>query len=351
MPRDLIWTGVLLLAALAGAGGRFVASRLRRHTEGSGAAHGQEPRLSLENPLMVPRPGQVEWDERFRLIFAVSPIGIELFDADGRLVEINHAALATFGVTDPASLAGFNLFADPNVPDGVKERIRRGEQAHFELNFDFERVRTRQLDEISNAGTRSFEVMITPFACAETGVIGGYLAQIQDISDRKRTEVALRESEERLALAVRGADLGLWDWDLRTGQIKTNERWATMLGYEPDELEHDLDALNELVHPDDLDGLREALSNHLDGRTPDYRSEHRLRTKDGGWLWVLDTGKIVERDWDGRPLRLAGTHLDISYRKRVEEAVGPVSEVDGSVSPAPASPVLRPITAESCRSQ
>lgn len=153
----------------------------------------------------------------------------------------------------------------------------------------------------------------------------GRLREIQavgrDITARKQIEAALHATSERLALALEGADLGTWDWDLPSGKVVFNERLSGMLGYTAAEFPPHLDSWERLVHPDDLPRVRASLQDHLEGRTPSYETEHRLRHKDGGWIWVLDKGKVTERDAHGRPRRACGTHLDITHRKRTEQAL------------------------------
>ncbi len=141
----------------------------------------------------------------------------------------------------------------------------------------------------------------------------------KDITARKRAEQALRESEERLALGLAGADLGMWDRDVRTGDAVYNERWAEMLGYALAEIEPHTRAWQQLVHPDDFPRVRQELDAHIEGRTPVYEAEYRMRTKGGGWKWILARGRVVERDENGLPLRITGTHLDITARKQAEE--------------------------------
>ena len=124
----------------------------------------------------------------------------------------------------------------------------------------------------------------------------------------------------RLEIAVTGANLGTWDWDIPTGRVTFNQRWAEMLGYRLDEIEPHVQAWEGLLHPEDKPGVMAALSAHLEGRTAAYSTEHRLRTRSGDWRWVLDTGRVLSRDSSGAPLRAAGIHLDITVRKRLEEA-------------------------------
>jgi PAS domain S-box-containing protein len=125
-------------------------------------------------------------------------------------------------------------------------------------------------------------------------------------------------SEQRLELALMGADLGLWDWNLETREVVINDRWAEMLGYTLDETQPHYDGWARLVHPEDLPQVMAALRGHLQGALPFYEIEHRLRTKTGEWKWVLSRGKVLERDGKGRPVRAAGTHMDISVRKELE---------------------------------
>jgi len=139
-----------------------------------------------------------------------------------------------------------------------------------------------------------------------------------DLTARVRAERAVRDSQEHLRVAVLGGDLGLWDWDLPTGRVVFSERWAQMLGYTVGEVEPQVSSWERLVHPDDMPGVRALLDAHLQGETPHYSSEHRMRHKDGHWVWVLDCGAVVARGPDGTPLQVAGTHLDISSRKAAE---------------------------------
>jgi len=139
-----------------------------------------------------------------------------------------------------------------------------------------------------------------------------------DITARVLCEREVRDGQEHLRLAVLGGDLGLWDWDLATGRVVFSDRWAEMLGFAVGELEPHLSSWERRVHPDDLPGVRVLLGAHLRGETPLYQAEHRLRHKDGHWVWVLTCGAVVARASDGKPLQVAGTHLDISARKVAE---------------------------------
>lgn len=150
---------------------------------------------------------------------------------------------------------------------------------------------------------------------------GRIVAIYNNVTERKRAEQLLRDSEERLELAMQGAGLGMWDHDLQTGQAVRSRRWAEMLGYSPDEIANNTDAWKALIHPDDRVAVDEAAREHETGRTRVFQVEHRMRTKSGEWKWILNWGKVVERDRNGAPLRASGIHLDITERKRVEQAL------------------------------
>lgn len=155
---------------------------------------------------------------------------------------------------------------------------------------------------------------------AKHGLVGG-IGVTLDITDRKRREEELRRTRERLELALGAADLAMWDWNLVSGELAFNPRWAKMRGYRPDEIRGHVDTWTSGVHPEDWPGVELVLEEHFRGRRPYYETEHRVRTKSGQWIWILDRGKVVARNERGEPVRMAGTELDITSRKQVEDAL------------------------------
>ena len=133
--------------------------------------------------------------------------------------------------------------------------------------------------------------------------------------------VALRNNEARWKHALESAGDGVWDWTLTTGATVLSQRFANMYGYGMDELATAIDEIDQLVHPDDIDQLIHTRREHIEGRTPTYANEHRLRCKDGTWKWALTRGMVIERDAEGHPVRMIGTHTDITERKRNEALV------------------------------
>ena len=148
-----------------------------------------------------------------------------------------------------------------------------------------------------------------------------YLSVGTDITARKQAERALQEEQERLANVLRGTDAGTWDWNIETGAVAFDARWASIVGYGPHELQQHIDTRIELSHPDELAASREQLRLHLSGKIDLYSFEGRLRHRDGHWVWVMDRGRVVQRDATGRALRIMGTLLDISQGKAAEAAL------------------------------
>ncbi|MBK7981881.1 MAG: PAS domain S-box protein [Ignavibacteriae bacterium] len=148
--------------------------------------------------------------------------------------------------------------------------------------------------------------------------IGGIIIFSELITKQKQTENDLKLSEQRLNVALEGAELGTWLWNVKTDETVFNNRWAEMLGYLKSEISENFYNWESRIHPDDLPFVKILLDNHLLGKTKFYESEHRLKHKNGKWIWILDKGKIIERDQKGQPLILAGTHLDITAKKEAE---------------------------------
>ncbi|MBX3745279.1 MAG: PAS domain-containing protein [Verrucomicrobiae bacterium] len=138
---------------------------------------------------------------------------------------------------------------------------------------------------------------------------------------RSHAVAELHASEERLRLALWAANQGLFDLNLKTGEAIVTPEYATMLGYDPADFRETNDRWLQRLHPDDRESVRATFLDYLAGRIPTYQVEFRQRTRSGDWKWILSLGKLVERDAEGRPLRMLGTHTDISARKQTEAAL------------------------------
>ncbi|MFU8878048.1 MAG: PAS domain S-box protein, partial [Wenzhouxiangellaceae bacterium] len=149
--------------------------------------------------------------------------------------------------------------------------------------------------------------------------VGWVVATFSDISARVRTEEALKESEERLSLALEGAHLGMWDWHLDTREFTFNRIAALMLGYRQSDVAASVEAVRALAHPDDQQRLADAMQKHLKGFTPQFDIDVRMQRKSGGYAWTNMRGRITERDANDRPVRVTGMMIDISQRKELED--------------------------------
>ncbi len=141
----------------------------------------------------------------------------------------------------------------------------------------------------------------------------------REIKERERTEMKLRQSEERYALAIDGANDGIWDIDLQKGEAFYSPRWKMMLGYEDDEIFSSLEEWQSRIHPDDFDLVMETRKAYLEGLIPAYEVKYRLRHKSGSYRWIRARGACL-RDSQGKPYRMAGSHTDITERKMMKEA-------------------------------
>jgi PAS domain S-box-containing protein len=242
---------------------------------------------------------------RDALLDAVTSV-FYVLDADGRLVLINRAVEHFLGDralepgADVATL--FGEHQEAAVRASLQRVLAEGhDRAEFEFTgsdgprrFLFNGVRL-------DVGGRTL--------VAGTGV---------DVTDHHGLIEALRETEERARLAISSANLGLFDVDLRTGSMQVNSQYALMLGYDPQEYREDLTGWLQRVHPDDRDRVRRAQDDCREGRTGQYRTEMRLRTRSGDYRWILAQGSIVQRTVGGAPVRMLGAHLVIDERKQAE---------------------------------
>jgi PAS domain S-box-containing protein len=147
------------------------------------------------------------------------------------------------------------------------------------------------------------------------------IGTVQDTTDTLEAQEQIVNDRRRLELALEAGELGFWDWHIPTSTVQFGGQWASMLGYSLDEIEPNVSAWEKLVHPDDKALIFEVLSKHLEGKTPVYETEHRLLAKNGSWVWVLDRGRVVERDEGGAAVRAIGIHSNITHKRGVQEAM------------------------------
>jgi PAS domain S-box-containing protein len=240
----------------------------------------------------------------------LSPDGIFLSRSNS-IFFVNPAAVRLFGAVSPDQIVGQSplRFFPPERHPQIRERVRQLLMGKS--------VPAVEETIVGLDGTiREVEIIGTLFEDLSDRSIQ---VIVRDITERKRTETALRESEERLSLAFAGAQEGVWDWNLETGAVVYSSHWRKMLGYGEDEIEPHVSVWERLLHPDDRAAVREVVDGVLRGER-DYTLEFRLRHKDGHYIHVLSRGYPVRRA-DGFVSRIVGTHFDLSERKRAEEAL------------------------------
>ncbi len=170
-------------------------------------------------------------------------------------------------------------------------------------------------------GTLYFEAQtVTPVA-GRNGKIVNFIIVKKDITEKLNAKEALMDSELRWQFALEGAGDGLWDWDIKTGRVFFSKQWKSMFGYDDDEPGDTIVYLKSMIHPEDIIGFNDDLEKHFCRQTEVYQNEHRVLCKDDTYKWIMDRGNVVSWSSDGKPLRIIGTHTDISDRKKIEKSL------------------------------
>jgi two-component system, sensor histidine kinase and response regulator len=254
-------------------------------------------------------------EQRFQVLFEHSSDPLMIYDEFG-VIDCNDAAVRLWRAPSKTSLlrrrpSEFSPACQPSGQSSSQCAAELDTLARRHGQHRFEWVHQR-----FDGSCFPAEVTLTPVEIGDLEVIFGVW---HDLTERKRAELLLRESRERLELALEGAELGLWDWNLLTNDVFFDDHSVVMLGYEPGELRARFETWTMLVHPEDSSRALAEIEAHVRGDVETYRAEFRLRAKNGEWQWIQSRGKVVERDSDGRPIRMAGTHMDISDRRKTEE--------------------------------
>ena len=254
--------------------------------------------------------------ERHKLSQAVeqSPASIVITDPEGRIEYVNRQFLQTTGYALEEVLG-----QNPRV-------LKSGETPPEEYTALWNAIRHGQtwrglFHNRKKNGELYWELAQISPICDEQGRITHYLGVKENVTAQKAIEDALRDSEQRLQQVLEGANDGFWDWNVVTGEALFSPRWAEMLGYDLIEIDPHIRTWETLVHPDDMRQCQTALQAHFAGEAPRYQCEYRMLAKNGEWRWILDRGKVTARDTDGQPLRMAGTHTDVTERRSMEETL------------------------------
>lgn len=257
-----------------------------------------------------------ESEQRFRRAMEDSAIGIAIVGIDGRIQETNPAFAAMLGYSkeEIEALTFFQITHPDDVQIGreTMDGIRAGTVNAFQFEKRY----------LKKDGTPVWAYLAGSVIRDEKSGRPLYLvSQIEDIDARKQSEARIAEAETRWNFALASAGQGVWDLDMRKGGTTYSAAWVKMLGYAEGELDGDPDRWLTMIHPDDRENVAEADRAHLEGKTPFFEAEFRMRHKDGHWVWILDRGKTLERDSEGRLIRAIGSLTDITQRKQAEESL------------------------------
>mgnify|MGYP001545071630 CR=1 FL=1 len=236
-----------------------------------------------------------------------SPMAMFIADGKGRYVDVNTAACRLVGFEREELL-------HMSIPDLSASPVEFDSPAtpSFARLKETGRLQTETILRCKDGG----QVAVMLDAVRLSG--NRFMAFCQDITPRRAAENALAKSEERMALALESVRDAVWDWHVDTGEVYFSPRWYTMLGYAPYEMPQEFDTWSSLLHPEDVSKTMEILTSHMESGQP-FQMEFRLRNKAGQWQWILDRGRVVEKDEQGKAKRLLGTHMDIAERKQIED--------------------------------
>lgn len=242
-------------------------------------------------------------------LYDFAPVGYLTLTHEGQIVEVNLTAAGLFGVDRQKLLRRrFSAFVAPQDSD------------RWYLFFS---------GAMSHNGRQNIKLTLKYCDGTEFPTQLDCLCLTSDdkestlritLTDSRPAEAALHETEKHsLSMVLASANMGSWDWNIKTERIIFNEHWSRMRGYRLEKTELHFSTWKNSIHPDDLLAYHAALTAHLENRTPFFQSEYRIRTQSGSWIWLLSRGTVIQREIDGNPLRMLGIEMDITESKYIDE--------------------------------
>lgn len=250
-----------------------------------------------------------ESEHKYRTLYEESKDAVFLINKDGCFSHANNQALKLLGY-EMGEIVGMHVTA-------------------LHLPEEVELARSKFVNDLKSSGALEFESVLVHksgeqidvdiFARVYDKERGFVQAIVRDITQQKRNALLIKQSEERFGLAIEGANLGTWDWNLLTGEVYTNEYWINLQGYKVEEIEPTIRWWRSLIHQDDIKKIDKLMNEHRAGKSEMYDAEFRVKDKSGNYRLINDIGKVSERDEEGDPIRFSGIHVDITERKKVEK--------------------------------
>jgi diguanylate cyclase (GGDEF)-like protein/PAS domain S-box-containing protein len=269
-------------------------------------------------PLSAPQTGDNPWKLALQTTLASISQGICMVDAQGRislfnarlceLIEVSESFLATRPTLHELGL--YQLERGDFGPDACL--VESGAR-NYVIKSCLGEIPPHYLRVTQSGRTLEIKTQTLPD--------GALVRTFADVTDYVQAATALRDNEELWKLALESTGDGVWDWHIPSGKEFFSKRLIEMYGFDQNDLFDQTDMLDARTHPDDLAQMHRDRQAHFNGFTPTYINEHRIRCKDGNWKWVLTRGMVISRDAQGQPLRMTGTHTDISERKKSEALI------------------------------
>lgn len=273
----------------------------------------QEQRLEHQLALQTAQDAAMRERSILRTLIDTLPDLIWLKDTNGVYLACNHRFEQFFGARE-REIVGKTDY------DFVEKALADFFRAHDRAVMD-KKASSVNEEEITFAADGHRELLRTtkiPMFDENSQLIG-VLGIGNDTTQQKIAKQALENGEMQLRFVLEGSELGFWDWDIAAGTVIRNERWANMLGYTHEEIQKTTQQWTDFIFPDDHKRAWESINAVLEGRASMHRLEYRMLRKDGSLIWILDQAKVMQRDENGRPLRMCGTHTDISEIKASQE--------------------------------
>ncbi len=245
-------------------------------------------------------------EQKYRNYIDNAPNGIFIADERGHYLEVNQAACELTGYSRAELLArGIRDTTPPeNLTEALADFVKLARTGHTSAQAPF----------ITKDGQRRYW-SIEAIKLSDTRFLGF----VQDITDQRHAREALRKSERELQLTLDATTEGIWKWDFETNELYFSPRYYTMLGYEPNEFPANFESWQSLLHPDDVDAAIAVSATYLQTKPDTYTNQFRMRTKQGTYRWIHTDARVVERDAQGKAIRMIGNHRDITERKNAED--------------------------------